>query len=473
MLTAAVAGELFASPSVDAVLAAILTVTGAAGCLLIVKSYTGDRLNFGLAAERAKQMGLAVDMVIVEDDIALPDAPQPRGIAGTVLAHKVAGFHAEKGASLGAVKVAVEQLLERLCSLGFALATCDLPTQPHRSENSTPELGLGIHGEPGAQRVRVTTASEAVELVTERLTSALPADVPVVLLINNLGGTTPIEMDVVTRDLLNTALGQRCELLIGPAPLLTSLNMHGFSVSAVPLSPDLETALQAPVAPAAWPAASVPRSPAVVALPALGEGQMPEPEPEPRTEHFVRAICEALIASRTALDEMDARVGDGDTGATVALGAQGVLDTLDNEGLPLATPSALMAAVGRIVARSMGGSSGVLLSTFFTAAGSELGASRSMGDALQSGIHTMQHYGGARVGDRTLLDALQPATAALSDSSDLAAAAQAAREGAENTCTLERAGAGRSAYLRADSLAGHADPGAVAVAIVFEALADC
>jgi len=97
MLTAAVCGDLFASPSVDAVLNAIVAVTGDRGCLLIVKNYTGDRLNFGLAAEKAKRYGLKVEMVIVADDIALPDNKQPRGIAGTALVHKIAGYAAEQG----------------------------------------------------------------------------------------------------------------------------------------------------------------------------------------------------------------------------------------------------------------------------------------------------------------------------------------------------------------------------------------
>jgi dihydroxyacetone kinase len=100
MLTAAVCGDLFASPSVDAVLNAIVAVTGDRGCLLIVKNYTGDRLNFGLAAEKAKRYGLKVEMVIVADDIALPDNKQPRGIAGTALVHKIAGYAAEQGKSL-------------------------------------------------------------------------------------------------------------------------------------------------------------------------------------------------------------------------------------------------------------------------------------------------------------------------------------------------------------------------------------
>src|SRR5204863_3048243 len=97
MLTAAVCGEVFASPSVEAVLAGILAVTGKSGCLLIVKNYTGDRLNFGLAAEKARAMGLDVEMVVVADDIAIAGAPRPRGLAGTLFVHKVAGHLARSG----------------------------------------------------------------------------------------------------------------------------------------------------------------------------------------------------------------------------------------------------------------------------------------------------------------------------------------------------------------------------------------
>ncbi|MEL7114506.1 MAG: dihydroxyacetone kinase subunit DhaK, partial [Pseudomonadota bacterium] len=111
MLTAAVCGEVFASPSVEAVLAGILAVTGNAGCLLIVKNYTGDRLNFGLAAERARALGRKVEMVVVDDDIALPDLPQPRGVAGTLFVHKVAGAMAEAGADLDAVADAARAII--------------------------------------------------------------------------------------------------------------------------------------------------------------------------------------------------------------------------------------------------------------------------------------------------------------------------------------------------------------------------
>src|SRR6056297_4267141 len=111
MLTAAVCGDIFASPSVDAVLAGILAVTGPAGCLLIVKNYTGDRLNFGLAAERARAFGLNVSMVIVDDDIALPHLPQARGLAGTLMVQKIAGALAENGASLEGVTKVAERVI--------------------------------------------------------------------------------------------------------------------------------------------------------------------------------------------------------------------------------------------------------------------------------------------------------------------------------------------------------------------------
>src|SRR5699024_9553917 len=105
----------------------------------------------------------------------------------------------------------------------IALTTCDLLTQPARSQDSEPELGLGIHGEPGANTVTVDNARQAVAQIVEPLATALPDDVPLALLINNLGSATPLEMDIITRDLLNTSLGARCELLIGPAPVMTSL----------------------------------------------------------------------------------------------------------------------------------------------------------------------------------------------------------------------------------------------------------
>ena len=266
LLKAAVAGDVFASPSVDAVLAGILAVTGEAGCLLVVKNYTGDRLNFGLAAERAKTLGLKVGMVIVSDDIALPDADQPRGLAGTVLVHKVAGYHAAKGADLDTVVARANEVAAAVSSMSLSLATCDLPGQPVRSYDAQAELGLGIHGEPGVQKVTVEGAQQAASLLVEPLLARLSADgvsddTPLAVLVNNTGSTNPMEMDILTRAVLGTALGERTRLVIGPAAVMTSLNMYGFSLSVLPLLPGVEDALSEPVTAKAWPNVSSPRQP--------------------------------------------------------------------------------------------------------------------------------------------------------------------------------------------------------------------
>lgn len=466
MLTAAVAGDVFASPSVEAVLAGILQVTGQAGCLLVVKNYTGDRLNFGLAAERAKLRGLCVAMVIVTDDVAIPDAPQPRGLAGTLLVHKVAGFHAARGADLETVSQAAEETARAVHSIGLSMATCDLPGQPPRSHDSEPELGLGIHGEPGAERVIANGARDAVATLTHRLRHV---DGPLALLINNLGSTTALEMGIVTRELLASDLGQRARLVVGPAAMMTSLNMHGISLSALPLTEEREAAITAAVAPAAWPAATTHGQPRIEPMPDLATDQHGSPEENPDSRALVTAVCNRLIRQEHALNTLDASVGDGDTGSTFASGARAVLATLESPGLPLASPGDLMRAVGQILERSMGGSSGVLLSILFTTAGNAAAAGQHLPKALRAGVDAISHYGGAVKGDRTLLDALLPALDAMDSGQTLDDVAAAAESSALNTGQLTRAGAGRSAYLRAENLQDTPDPGAMAVAHAFRA----
>lgn len=197
LLTAAVCGDVFASPSVDAVLAAILAVTGPAGCLLVIKNYAGDRLNFGLAAERARAMGLKVEAVIVADDIALPGVKQPRGIAGTLFVHKVAGHAAQSRAPLEAVAALARRAASAAQSLGIAVSTATIPGSPRseRLAEGQAELGLGIHGEPGAERITMPKASDLARLMTERFTGV--GAQPLALLVNNLGSACADRKSVV------------------------------------------------------------------------------------------------------------------------------------------------------------------------------------------------------------------------------------------------------------------------------------
>jgi dihydroxyacetone kinase len=209
MLTAAVCGDLFASPSVDAVLNAIVAVTGDRGCLLIVKNYTGDRLNFGLAA-KAKRYGLKVEMAIVADDIALPDNKQPRGIAGTALVHKIAGYAAEHGKSLSEVRDIAQQACDNLWSLGVAMQTCNLPgsdEEEGRIKQGHVELGLGIHGEPGASVVDTQNSKAIIDTLVTPLRAQARGRFAV--LINNLGGVSALEMALLTKELAHSALKER------------------------------------------------------------------------------------------------------------------------------------------------------------------------------------------------------------------------------------------------------------------------
>ncbi|RWI24351.1 MAG: DAK2 domain-containing protein [Mesorhizobium sp.] len=468
MLTAAVSGEIFASPSVEAVLAAIRATTGPAGCLLIVKNYTGDRLNFGLAAEKARAEGFAVDMVIVGDDIALPDIAQPRGIAGTLFVHKIAGHLSESGHDLASVAAAAWAAAKDIVSLGISLSSCSIPGQTHEDRFSAGdgELGLGIHGEPGVERITLQSASALVAIMADRLAARLDAGSRYALLINNLGSVPPLEMSLIANAVLASPLAKAVTLTIGPGHLMTALNMNGFSLSLIRLEAEREAALLAPVGPHAWLPARPVRPPVVVATaqPA-GRDIAKAASRDAGAERLIAAVCEKLISLEEALNGLDAKAGDGDTGSTVATGARSVLDRVDT--LPLADKAATLATIGDTLGTSMGGSSGVLLSIFFTAAAQSLNGGAPLSKALLAGLDRMTFYGGAKLGDRTMVDALEPALKAL-DTNGLEAAASAARSGAQATAAMQKAKAGRSAYIGRQL--DIADPGAFAVAEAFAAV---
>ena len=470
LLTAAVSGDIFASPGVDAVLSALLAVTGDAGCLVVVKNYTGDRLNFGLAVEQARSRGLDVRTVVVADDVALPDDAQARGLAGTLLVHKVAGALAEAGADLDTVAAAAARVAAGVRSLGASLSSVAIPGRPgeDRVAEGTVELGMGIHGEPGARTVPLEGAADLVAQMAATLAEQLP-DGPVALLVNDLGGLSGLETGVVLHDLLATDLGRRAELLVGPAALMTSLSARGVSLSALPLDEEVRDALRAPVAAhTAWPGARTPGEVVVLPVPDLGTPTWTASE-DARTREVVEAVCAAVEGHQAALDALDAQVGDGDTGSTFAAAARRVRSELDT--LPMADVGALLTAVSVLLGSSMGGSSGVLGSIFFAAAGTAAGDGAGTAQALQAGVDAVRRAGGADVGDRTLLDALVPAVDVLRQGGSLVEAAEAAEAGTAATAGMRAARAGRSAYVPGEHLQVQ-DPGAEAVAVMVRAAAD-
>ena len=467
LLTAAIAGDVFVSPTADAVLAGILAVTGRAGCLLIVKNFTGDRLNFGLAAERARAFGLKVAMVIVDDDVAVPDLPQSRGLAGTLFVHKVAGALAEAGKSLDVVAAAAERVARMAVSMGMSLDVGLVPgvARSLRIDPGMAELGIGIHGEPGAVQIPFLGAHSAMQHLAERLSERVGSG-PLVALLNNLGSTTMLEMSVLVHELLQSGPGQRVRWLVGPERMMTSLNMHGFSVSLLPVDADLEALLRAPVGPRMWPGlvgvGDLTRCP-------VPDGVRPV-QPLPSRHRARRVVLECcaktLITAEDALNTLDARCGDGDTGTHLAAAARALQQSLDR--LPLADLTQLLRAIGLEASQTMEGASGVLLAIFFAAAGDAAANGHGEVEALRAGLQRVREVGGAAVGDRCLVDALEPALAALPRG--VAAAAAAARAGADATSAMTQARVGRSSYVSPDRLMGCNDPGAEAIAILLEGL---
>ncbi|XP_050191072.1 triokinase/FMN cyclase isoform X2 [Myiozetetes cayanensis] len=499
MLTGVVAGAVFTSPSVGSVLAAIrvLTQAGAAGILLIVKNYTGDRLNFGMALERARSEGADVRMVVVGDDCAFatPGKAGRRGICGTVLIHKVAGALAEAGAGLDEIVEKVTAASKAMGTLGLSLSPCSIPgSKPSfRLAEDEMELGLGIHGEAGVRRMKVLPADEAVETMLKHMTDpsnashiSLTPGCSVVLMVNNLGGLSCLELGIVAGAAVSRLESRGIRIaraLVGC--FMTALEMAGVSLTLMVVDGELLRLIDAKTMAMAWP--NIPAGPATtrreeILAPMDVPGKpMDETGTGPRAaqvEQVLERVCSTLLDIQDKLNQLDRAAGDGDCGHTHARAAHAIREWM-RSCPPPAAPSQLLSCLADLLLEKMGGSSGVLYGLFLTAAARSL-RNRSdpaaWADAVDSGIDAMQRYGGAAPGDRTMLDSLCAAAKALHSlripGADplqvLEAAVQSAEVAAEATKDME-AGAGRASYIRSSRLE-HPDPGAVAVAAVLGAV---
>ncbi|MFO1080064.1 MAG: dihydroxyacetone kinase family protein [Reyranellaceae bacterium] len=490
MLTAAVAGEVFTSPSVDSVLAAIRAVAGPAGALLIVKNYTGDRLNFGLAAELARAEGIPVEEVVIADDVALGDrvpVDRRRGIAGTVLIHKIAGAAARSGRPLSDVARLARTAANDLGTMGVALGACTVPAAGRPGFElgaGEIELGLGIHGEAGVERV----AMMPVEALVERLLGTIVADrglaagERVALLVNGLGGTPPMELAIATRQAIAQLRGRG--LVVERAwsgTFLSALEMPGLSLSLLRVDDERLALLDAATSAPAWPRPGAGRlAPRRTLASPSGTGVVPaspEEAGDPRFEQALLAVASALEAAEGQLGDLDARAGDGDLGASMVRAAE-ALRALAAQ--PWAQPAPLLAAMADRLRRAIGGSSGPFYATGLLRASRSLPSRPDMmawARAFEAATEAVSALGGARPGDRTMLDALVPAVRSMLEDAQssvlpevlLARAAGAAEEGAMATAHLTPR-LGRASYL-GDRVLGVPDAGAVAVAIWLRALA--
>jgi dihydroxyacetone kinase len=288
-----------------------------------------------------------------------------------------------------------------------------------------------------------------------------------VAILNNLGGTTPLEMSVLAHQLATSQNARTIKHIIGPAPLMTSLDMHGFSVSVLPVDDGNAAHLRAPVTMSAWPGMIDITPLKTLPLPDGLSPIRPIPSENAATRALLEKCCALLIAAETELNTLDAKSGDGDTGSTLATAARALSGALDR--MPLADLTQLFRALSNELSQTMGGSSGVILAIFFGATGDACANGKPTIDALRMGLERIGQVGGAQKGDRTMIDALDPALTALPKG--IAAAAAAARAGADATASIGRAKAGRASYVPEENLIGHNDPGAEAVARLFEGLA--
>jgi dihydroxyacetone kinase len=497
MLSAAVAGEVFTSPSSDSVFAAIQAVAGKPGAVLVVKNYTGDRLNFGLAAEMARAQGIPVEMLIVDDDVALEGTGQAtgaRGLAGTVFIHKLVGAAAAEGRSVADVAAIGKAAVASLATMGLSFSAGTSPAVGRPSfelGEGEMELGLGIHGEPGAKRAQLQPADELTGTLLRQILEhgKFGNQKRVAVMINNLGATTAMELAIVSRHAVSflESEGFLVERIYA-GTFLSSLDMAGISISLLGLNDDRLRWIDAATTAPAWPnvlkqppgkpVVQIAREISASAISTAGSGA--QTEMGRKTKQAIEAACRGLMTAEGELTEMDRVTGDGDLGASMARAAKAVLDAVNS--YPLDDTPATLKSLGHALGRELGGSSGPLYAVLFLRCGSVLEAAGATGltqwvEALDQGCLAISELGGAKPGDRTMLDALDPFVKTLRQGSGakatpefVNAAVEAAEHGVEATAQM-RPRMGRSSYL-GDRVLGHPDPGAKAISIWLRAVCE-
>ncbi|MGX8686500.1 MAG: dihydroxyacetone kinase subunit DhaK [bacterium] len=255
MLDAAVAGAVFTSPTPDQVYEAIHAADAGKGVLLIIKNYTGDVMNFEMAADMARDEDIEVDQVIVADDVAVENSTWTtgrRGIAGTIFVHKIAGAAAEEGRSLAEVKAVAEKVIANVRSMGMAVAPCTVPAVGKPSfelEEDEVEIGIGIHGEPGTHREKISNANATADTLLEKILAEgiYGEGDEVAVMVNGMGGTPLMELYLINDHVADVIAGKGLRIaktLVGN--FMTSLDMEGFSITLLKLDEELKALLDAP-----------------------------------------------------------------------------------------------------------------------------------------------------------------------------------------------------------------------------------
>jgi dihydroxyacetone kinase len=492
MADAAVAGDIFASPSTAGVARVCRHADHGGGILLGFGNYAGDVLNFGVAAERLRAEGIDVRIVPVTDDVASAPVETPalrRGIAGDLVVFKVAGAAAEARLSLDEVERVTRHANARTVSFGVAFDGCTLPgaTNPlFTVPKGQMALGLGIHGEPGIKEEAVVTAHELAKLLAGKLLAERPAGtIRVAALLNGLGATKYEELFVLWTSVSAILKGAGLEIVAPECgEYVTSLDMAGCSLTLMWLDDELETywtaACDTPVLRRGGAMAAERASDALLD----DDGPLNYPIASESSRQSARcvgtliaAIAEVLKGAEAELGQLDAIAGDGDHGMGMRRGSTAALEAANIALAAGAGAASTLAAAGDAWGDRAGGTSGALWGLMLRAWSNALSDNDAIGDAAvvngaRLALEAVTRLGRAKPGDKTLVDALVPFVDTLEAShksgNSLAAAWSAAADAATSAAAATSALSPKLGRARplAEKSVGHADPGATSLAMV-------
>lgn len=514
MLDAAVCGDIFASPSQIQIYQAIKETAGNAGTLMIIKNYSGDMMNFKNAARLAEEDGISVEYVKVDDDIAVQDSLYTvgrRGVAGTVLVHKIAGAAAEQGYSLKQVKAYAENAVLNTRSIGFAFTSCTVPakgTPTFSIAENEIEYGVGIHGEPGVSRETMMTADELSKRMTDSLVKelGLAENDEVTVLVNGFGGTPLQELYLFLNSTAKILDEYKIKIYRSFAGnYMTSIDMSGASLTFMKMNSELKSLLDAESDSPAFKVNGpvLPRNyePFIPAYHSQSENadqkNHTKGSAKVRQEvltvdnmiFIVDTMSECIIKNEVPFCELDAYAGDGDFGMSVSKGFRQLRrewnDILEEKVCDIGE---FLDACSLIIMECCGGASGPIWGSAFRAAGKAAKgkqklAAEEFAVLLQEAVTGIQKTGeysfgrGAVVGDKTLIDALVPCADVWTENAGnktlkelFQLSADAAVNGVKMTEKIV-ARMGRAGTVGKRSI-GYPDAGAFALGVIFSKIAD-
>ncbi|XP_076183011.1 triokinase/FMN cyclase isoform X2 [Ptiloglossa arizonensis] len=434
MLTASVAGAIFAAPPSQHISYCIERVSqySRAGVLVVIPNYTGDCLNFGIAIEKARQTGLKVLEVIVNEDCSIPSEDQgvagKRGLSGLVFVMKIAGALAERGLSLEDIYETVQNILKNMVTYAVGLTACAIPGQPPMFELAEDEIecGMGVHGEAGYEKIKLGTCNEVIAFILKRICDSLPlvGGDSVAAIVNNFGALSQLEQGIVVHDLTNQLRHMNIKLLrIYSGVLMTSLNSAGIHITLLKL-PECHkdlfiSCLDDPTDAPQWPGCtySIPlKNKQIVTRDNVTRnikqvGIEINSKQQNLLKQCLKSACESIIEKETLINDLDRGCGDGDCGTTLKRLANEILQGLDR--YYLSHPSSVFSELAYIAEEEMGGTSGALYCLFFTSVATELASADAEEDwlhiwarALRSGLNCLLKYGKAKPGYRSMVDVI-------------------------------------------------------------------